>query len=109
RSAMEELHALLEELEGGATRKMPADDALSSLDPSFRAQEMSFVVTQIARNVDLAAAAGRRSWVEKELWRQPPGIAGSISAAQDRAFAHVAGQSLWLRNSVRGAVGLGLA
>ena len=82
---------------------------ISSLDPSFRAQELSFVVSQIARNVDLAAAAERRSWLERLFGRQPPGLAGTFSAAQERAAAHVERHSVWLHNSVRGAAGLGLA
>ena len=82
---------------------------LSSLDPSFRAQELSFVVSQIARNVDLAAAAERRT-LDRPAARPPAaGLAGGLAAAQERAGAHVERHSLWLQNSVRGAVGLGLA
>ena len=58
---------------------------ISSLDPGFRAQELSFVVSQIARNVELTAAAERRSWLEQLLGRQPAGLAGPLSAAQERA------------------------
>jgi uncharacterized membrane protein YccC len=82
---------------------------LSSLDPSFRAQELSFAVALIGRNIDLTAAAERRSWPERVLGRQPEGLSGRLSAAQERATAHVERHSVWLHNSVRGAVGLGLA
>src|SRR6266581_2504985 len=82
---------------------------ITSLDPSFRAQELSFAVSQIARNVDLTAAAERRSWRERLLGRQPEGLAGTLSAAQERAAAHVERHSVWLHNSARGAAGLGLA
>ena len=82
---------------------------ITSLDPSFRAQELSFAVSLIARNVDLAAAAERRSWRERLLGRQPEGLAGTLSAAQERAAAHVERHSVWLHNSVRAAAGLGLA
>ena len=41
------------------------------------------------RNVDFAAAAERRSWLEQLLGRQPAGLAGPLSAAQERAGAHV--------------------
>ena len=67
------------------------------------------MVSQIAANVDWAAAAERRSWLEQLLGRQPAGLAGPLSAAHERAGAHVERHSLWLQNSVRGAVGLGLA
>ena len=77
--------------------------------PSFRAQELSFAVSAIARNIDLTAAAERRSWLERLLGRQPAGLAGTLPAARERAAAHVERHSVWLHNSVRGAVGLGLA
>jgi uncharacterized membrane protein YccC len=82
---------------------------ITSFDPSFRAQELSFAVSLIGRNVDLTAAAERRSWRERLLGRQPEGLAGTLSAAQERAAAHVERHSVWLHNSVRGAAGLGLA
>jgi uncharacterized membrane protein YccC len=82
---------------------------VSSLDPSFRAQELSFVVAQIARNTDFAAAAERRSWLDRLLGRQPEGLAGTLSAAQERAGAHVQWQSVSLRNSLRGGAALGLS
>ena len=122
-AALSELRARLSELErgatsalpagagtaGGATPERPTGDVISSLDPAFRAQELSFVVSQIAMNIDWAAAAERRSWLEQLLGRQPEGLAGPVSAAQERAGAHVEQHSVWLQNSIRGAIGLGLA
>jgi hypothetical protein len=84
-------------------------ELMGALDPSFRAQELSFVASLIGRNIDGAAAAERRTWIDRLLGRQPPGLAGTLSAAQERAAAHVERHSVWLHNSVRGAVGLGLA
>jgi uncharacterized membrane protein YccC len=122
--AMGELDGALGKMEHDATTTLPIDahpasgssggeirtEALvSSLDPSFRAQELGFAVTNIARNIDLAAAAERRSWLQRLLGRQPRGIIGPLSAAQQRATAHVDRNSVWLHNSVRGAVGLALA
>jgi uncharacterized membrane protein YccC len=110
RAALADLRAALDELERGAVA--PDDravDVISALDPSFRAQELSFVVAQIAGNVDLAAAAERRSWPAQLLGRRPAGLTGRFAAAQERAGSHVERHSLWLQNSVRGAVGLALA
>ncbi len=87
----------------------PAKQVVSSLDPSFRAQELSFVVGQIAANVDFAAQADRRSWGQRLLGRQPAGFPGLLSAAQERAVSHAERHSLWLHNSLRGGFGLGLA
>jgi uncharacterized membrane protein YccC len=122
-TALAELRARLSELEHGATLMLPvravADgedmmepptgDVISSLDPGFRAQELGFAVWQIARNIDLAAAAERRSWLEQLVGRRPAGLPGPLSAAQERAGSHVERHSVWLQNSVRGAVGLGVA
>lgn len=91
----------------GAERS--AQTVVSSLDPSFRAQELSFVTTEIASSADLAAAAARRSWIDRLLGHQPEGLVGTLSAAQARAGAQVQRHSLWLQNSVRGATALGLA
>jgi hypothetical protein len=87
----------------------PARKVLSSLDPSFRAHELSFVVAQIATNTDFAAAAARRTWIDRLLGRQPKGLHGPLTAVQERAGAHVERHSLWLQNSLRGAAALGLA
>jgi len=127
-----ELHAALAELTDASSRLedtatthlllRPTTDGLSpaaseervsafitSLDPSFRAQELGFAVSLIGVSVDRFAAAERRSWRQRVLGRAPEGMAGTLSAAQRRATAHVDPHSVWLHNSVRGAVGLGLA
>ncbi len=95
----------------GLSRVPPAGlgDLVSALDPTFRAQQLAFAVSQIANNIDLTAAAERRSWVDRMLGRQPEGIAGTFTAAHERAAAHIQRSSVWLHNSVRGAIGLGLA
>jgi uncharacterized membrane protein YccC len=121
RSSLAELRAALSAMERHATVELPVrqlvsgaeaagsetriSEFITSLDPSFRSQELSFAVTQIAGNVDLAAAADRRSWRDRVLGRQPEGIAGTVAAARERAAAHVEWHSVW----VRGAVALGLA
>jgi uncharacterized membrane protein YccC len=97
----------------GVTGTMAVEEEISefitSLDMSFRAQELSFAVMQVARNIELAAAADQRSLLDKLLGRQPDGLAGTLPAATERAVSHVERHSVWLHNSVRGAVGLGLA
>jgi hypothetical protein len=116
------LRSALEELERVSTARIPesADDAqhdmheharrvVSSLDPSFRSQELSFIVLQLAANVDYAARAERRTWLQKVMGRQPTGFVGFLSAASQRATSHTARDSVWLHNSLRGAAGLGLA
>jgi uncharacterized membrane protein YccC len=94
---------------GTGTDGAIAERVLSSLDPSFRAQELSFVVDQIAANVELAAAAARRPWLHRLIGRQPAGLGSSLMSFRERALAHVRPDSSWLHNSLRGATGLALA
>jgi uncharacterized membrane protein YccC len=127
--AMAGLREALDALEQTATTELPVRQAASgagtsggvavedqitefvtSLDVSFRAQELSYAVSQIARNIDFAAAAEQRGWVQRLLGRQPEsGLTGLLPAATERAASHVERHSVWLHNSVRGAIGLGLA
>jgi uncharacterized membrane protein YccC len=90
----------------------PADEAeqyVSGLEPSFRGQELSFVASAMASNIQLTVAALQRPWWQQLLGRQPDGASGALSSVQERAGAHFQPQSVWLHNSVRGAIALGLA
>ncbi len=129
--ALASMHTSLAKLEHATVSLLPAEPSsgngdeqsahavVSALDPSFRAQELSFVAAQIADNADLSAAAAERSWIDRLLGRQPASVpraggeealeGGPLRAAGERAGAHVTRQSLWLRNSLRGAAALGLA
>jgi uncharacterized membrane protein YccC len=113
-----ELRTALSDAENGGAVEVLADtrptgasaaQLVSALDPGFRAQELAFAVSQIAQNVDIAAAADRRPWRQRLLGRMPATGPGSISAARRRAFAHLEPHSVWLHNSLRGAAGLSLA
>jgi len=87
----------------------PGSEFITSLDPAFRAEELSYAVSLIARNVELTAAAERRSWRERWLGRQPEGVPGTLAAARERITSYLEPHSVWLHNSLRGAAGLGLA
>ena len=87
----------------------PAVEFITSLDPAFRAEELSYAVSLIARTAGLTAAAERRSWRERWLGRQPEGVPGTLSAARERIRSYLEPHSVWLHNSLRGAAGLGLA
>src|SRR6266404_4832831 len=87
----------------------PVSEFITSFDPAFRAEELSYAVSLLARNVELTAAAERRSWRERWLGRQPAGVPGTLSAARERITSYLEPHSVWLHNSLRGAAGLGLA
>ncbi len=116
------LHRALDDLERATTSELPgpvpgpagagtpsARELVSALDPSFRAQEISFLVGQIARNVEYAAAAEQRRTVDRILGRQPAGFTGTLSSAGERARAFARLNSAWLHNSLRGGAALAAA
>jgi hypothetical protein len=118
--AITKLHDALEQLERATLGRLPAALAdgssaqraaniVSALDPSFRSQELAFIAAQIGANARFAAAAARRGFRERLLGRQPQGLQGPLSSAGERAASFASGDSLFLRNSLRGAVALGVA
>ncbi|MFC4502495.1 MULTISPECIES: FUSC family protein [Streptomyces] len=120
RSASECLRTAMADMERNATARLPVHrggagtpsqvhPVIGALDLSFRAQELGFATLQIAGNVDRAAAAERRSWFERVLGGEPGAAATPLTSARERAAAHLRPQSVWLHNSLRGAVGLGIA
>ncbi|MFB7326094.1 FUSC family protein [Streptomyces sp. NPDC056190] len=119
RAGVEELRHALTALEDAAVNRLPMPDggsggrhgldtSVDSLDVTFRAQEVAFVVLQIARNVDIARTADHRSWPDRLLGREPGSPAGRLTSATERAAAHVEPHSVWLHNSIRGAIGLSI-
>jgi uncharacterized membrane protein YccC len=117
-AALTELAAAHAKMQEGVTAGLPArsppasdpaSEVITSLDPAFRAEELSHAVSLIARTVELTAAAERRSWRDRWLGRQPEGVPGTLSAARERITSYLEPHSVWLHNSLRGAAGLGLA
>ena len=107
-TAIEEMPARGAMIGGGST-VMEAEDVVTALDPSFRAQELSFAVASIGGNIDVVAAADRRSYADRLLGHGPRGLPATRWAVQQRAGAHVERHSVWLHNSVRGAIALAVA
>ncbi|WP_375490738.1 FUSC family protein [uncultured Jatrophihabitans sp.] len=105
----------LHEMEAAATMALPTRSAdgeaalLSGLDPTFRAQELTFAVTAVANNILGTAAAERRNAWQRLLGQEPDGVPGALAAARERALAHLDVHSVWLHNSLRGGIGLGAA
>ena len=108
-AAVTELAAARAEMQEGVLTDLPVSEFITSFDPAFRAEELSYAVSLIARTAGLTAAAERRSWRDRWLGRQPAGVPGTLSAARERITSYLEPHSVWLHNSVRGAAGLGLA
>jgi hypothetical protein len=68
-TAIAELHEALSRLEQTTITELPPEAeavaVVSALNPGFRAQELSFVVSQIATNTAYAAAATQRGWLDR--------------------------------------------
>ncbi|MFI5611984.1 FUSC family protein [Amycolatopsis sp. NPDC051903] len=99
-------------MERAVTSALPDPDTaefVTSLEPSFRAQEMSFAITAIAQNIELTVAARRRTWWEHLIGRRPDGAGSALSSLQERTGAHVVWNSVTMHNSLRGGIALGLA
>ncbi|WP_042374444.1 FUSC family protein [Streptacidiphilus neutrinimicus] len=120
RDSLNELGVTMAAMADSSTARLPVESPvgeseaevygfIGTLDFSFRAQELGFAVRQIAENVDLAATAWQRSWPDRLLGREPGALAAPLAAARERARAHLGRGSVWLHNSLRGAVGLGIA
>ncbi|MEV5953367.1 FUSC family protein [Streptomyces sp. NPDC051987] len=120
RARGKQLRAALAEMEHSSTVRVPAEHPggtstaevygfIATLDVSFRSQELGFAVLQVADNVDVAATAWQRSWAERLLGGEPGALAAPLTAARERAVTHLRPDSVWLHNSLRGAVGLGIA
>jgi uncharacterized membrane protein YccC len=108
-AALQTLTEALRGLEQRAVAALPAGELVSSRDPSFRAEELGYGATLVGRDIELATAAEARSWLQRVLGREPEGTSGPLLAARKRAGDHLDRNSVWLHNSVRGAIGLGLA
>ncbi len=77
-------------------------EATLELDEAYRMRELSFGTLQLGRDAQQAcadSAGGISGWTSRER----VGVAGRL------ARTHASRSSVWLRNSVRGAVGLALA
>ncbi|MGJ5755892.1 putative membrane protein YccC [Streptomyces puniciscabiei] len=120
RASMEELRQTMKGMEQTSTVRLPADHPvgdspaeiyafISTLDLSFRAQELGYAVLQIAGNVELATTAWQRPWPDRLLGREPGALSAPLALARERAAAHLGPRSVWLHNSLRGAVGLAIA
>ena len=112
------LRSALLEMELRATGSLPVatrDDrdraraVVTSLEPAFRIQEISFAVSAVAANIERLAVAERRSWHAQVLGQGTGDLDGPVSSARERAGAHVERHSVWLRNSLRGAAALSAA
>lgn len=82
---------------------------VSRVDTSFRSQELAFAAIHIADNVILASIAENRTWYEQLLGKTSGDPVTPSASARERAAAHFRWRSVWMHNSLRGALAMGIA
>lgn len=93
----------------GRAAARDVDLDIDALEPTFRAQEMSLAADAVGANIDRALQAENRGFGRRLLGCQPDGIGSPLAAARERAASHLEPHSVWLHNSVRGAIALAVA
>ncbi|MCU1526368.1 MAG: hypothetical protein JWP75_131 [Frondihabitans sp.] len=114
-----QLNRIRESLERAAPNTLPTDpraygpdhagELVDTLEPTFLGQELAFIVSDVVASVDRVDAFARRSWFHHVAGIQIDDLLRSASALSRRSVAHLQPRSVWFRNSLRGALGFGLA
>jgi uncharacterized membrane protein YccC len=91
-----------------APDETPVGHFLSSIRFGFRSREVGYVALRIAADVERGVRAERRKFFDRVLGHEDIGLSPWASA-RARITSHLHRHSVWLHNSVRGAVGLALA
>jgi uncharacterized membrane protein YccC len=79
--------------------ELPGTDLEAALEPSFRIRVLSYAARQVAEYALLSTGA--------KAAERP--ARATLQATEQLAVEHASARSIWLRNSVRGAVGLAIA
>jgi uncharacterized membrane protein YccC len=90
------------------TSDSPVARFFASLEFSFRSREVGYAAERIATDVERAIRAERRRFFDRLLGHET-GDTTPLASARLRIASHLHRHSVWLHNSVRGAVGLSLA
>ena len=107
-SALRSLHR--HETSGDPSSSDPHDVALLRvLNESFRVDNAANTIEKLATEVLDLVASRQRTWWQQSLGLEAKGTDSRADAARRRLTSHLARQSVWLHNSARGAIGLGLS
>jgi uncharacterized membrane protein YccC len=84
-------------------------ELVAVLDESFRADDVADTVEKLADDIVELVASHRRTWWQQSLGLEAKGSDSRFDAARRRLRSHFSRRSVWLHNSARGAIGLGLS
>ncbi len=122
-AALAALHATRRQLEGMAIRSLhrheTSGDAstpdahdvvlLRVLDQSFRADTLANTIDKLGTDVVGLIASRKRTWWQQSLGLEARGVDSRVDAARRRLTSHLSLRSIWLHNSARAAIGIGLS
>ena len=84
-------------------------DLMVFLDQSFRADAVADSVQNLGEDAVQLVAARGRTWWQQLLGLEASGSDSRLQAARRRLRSHLNLHSVWLHNSARGAIGLGVS
>jgi Fusaric acid resistance protein family len=100
-------------------RRPPAVDAVTPdahdvelvavLDESFRADDIADTVEKLGDDMVELVNSRHRTWWQQSLGLEAKGSDSRLGAARRRLGSHFSRRSVWLHNSARGAIGLGIS
>jgi uncharacterized membrane protein YccC len=82
---------------------------LRVLDQSFRVDNVANTIEKLGTEVLELVASQQRTWWQQSLGLEAKGADSRAGAARRRLASHLSRRSVWLHNSARGAIGLGLS
>lgn len=108
RSALRSLHRHDSATGEGASDRHDTE-LIVLLDQNFRADNIASTVEKLGDDVVRLVAARNRSWWQQALGLEAKGSDSRVDAVRRRLRSHISRRSVWLHNSARGALALGLS
>jgi uncharacterized membrane protein YccC len=84
-------------------------ELVAVLDGSFRTDDIADTVEKLGADMVELVTSRRRTWWQQSLGLEAKGSDSRLDAARRRLRSHFSRRSVWLHNSARGAIGLGLS
>jgi uncharacterized membrane protein YccC len=107
-SALRSLHR--HETSGDPSTPDAHDEALLRLlDESFRVDNVANTIDKLGADVVALVASRKRTWWQQSLGLEAKGSDSRADAARRRLKSHLSPRSVWLHNSARAAVAIGLS
>jgi uncharacterized membrane protein YccC len=107
-SALRSLHRHDSENDDGSNDRHDTE-LLVLLDQNFRADNIANTAENLGDDVRRLVAARSRTWWQKSLGLEASGSDSRLAAVRRRLRSHLSRRSVWLHNSARGALALGLS